>query len=139
LPYSLAGVLGAASSSLLMSSGCSVDDLDSSSLLLVDALGLWIMLLVVLEPFREPKSRDIGATLQNSSPSFLIILCEIEGGEMRAQQEHFLVALEQFLKPLAFSRSLALLLTSVSTTIGCFCLETASDAGVTAVPHATLG
>jgi hypothetical protein len=85
-------------------------------------------LLVVLKLFRESKLRDVGATLQNSSPIFLIILCEIEGGEMRAQQEHFFPVLEQFLKPLASSRSLALLLTSISTTIGCFCLETASDA-----------
>jgi hypothetical protein len=82
--------------------------------------------LEVLELFRASVHNFEGSTLQNSAPSFLIILWEVEGGEIRAPQEHFFPIPEHLLKPLAFSRSLAVLLTSVSTKIDCFFLLTDS-------------
>jgi hypothetical protein len=79
-----------------------------------------------LELFNASRLNLEGSTLQNSVPNFLRVLWEKEGGDDLAQHEQLFFIPKQGLKPLAFSLSLALLLTSVSTKIVRFFLLTAS-------------
>jgi hypothetical protein len=52
-----------------------------STLLLEEARGLWMAELEDLELFNASGHNLEGSTLQNSTPNFLIIFWEIEGGE----------------------------------------------------------
>jgi hypothetical protein len=79
-----------------------------------------------LELFRASRHNLWGSTLQKSEPNFLIILWEKEGGDAPAQHEQLFFIPKQGLKPLAFSLSLALLQTSVSTKIAHFFLLSVS-------------
>jgi hypothetical protein len=79
-----------------------------------------------LELFNASRLNLEGSTLQNSVPNFLRVLWEKEGGDDLAQHGQLFFFPKQGLKPLAFSLSLALLLTSVSTKIVRFFLLTAS-------------
>jgi hypothetical protein len=76
-----------------------------------------------LELFNASRLNLEGSTLQNSVPNFLRVLWEKEGGDDLAQHEQLFFI--RGLKPLAFSLSLTLLLTSVSTKIVRFFLLTA--------------
>jgi hypothetical protein len=82
----------------------------------------------VLRLFKELRLNFWGSTLQKSTPNFFIVLWERDGGgEVPAQHEQLFFLPKQGLKPLAFSRSLALLLTSVSTKVERFFLLTTSE------------
>ena len=81
-----------------------------------------------LELFKELRLSFWGSTLQKSTPNSLIVLWESDGGEGDpAQHEQLFFLPKQGLKPLAFSLSLALLLTSVSTKAARFFLRTAAE------------
>jgi hypothetical protein len=80
-----------------------------------------------LELFKASRHNLEGSTLQNSVLNFLIVSWEKEGGDAPAQHKQLFFIPKQGLKPLAFSLSLALLLTSVSTKIARFFLLTVSE------------
>jgi hypothetical protein len=80
-----------------------------------------------LELFKASRLNLWGSTLQKSVPNFLIVLWERDGGDAPAQHEQLFLIPKQGLKPLAFSLSLSLLLTSVSTKVARFFLLTASE------------
>jgi hypothetical protein len=89
--------------------------------------GLWMAALEDLELFKASRLNLWGSTLQKSVPNFLIVMWERDGGDAPAQHEQLFFIPKQGLKPLAFSLSLALLLTSVSTKAARFFLLTASE------------
>ena len=81
-----------------------------------------------LELLKELRLSFWGSTLQKSTPNSLIVLWESDGGEGDpAQHEQLFLLPKQGLKPLAFSLSLALLLTSVSTKPARFFLFTVAE------------
>jgi hypothetical protein len=81
-----------------------------------------------LEALKELRLSFCGSTLQKSTPNSLIVLWESDGGAGdSAQHEQLFLLPKQGLKPLAFSLSLALLLTSMSTKAAHFFLRTAAE------------
>jgi hypothetical protein len=81
-----------------------------------------------LELFKELRLNFWGSTLQKSTPNSLIVLWERDGGgDVPAQHKQLFFLPKQGLKPLSFSLSRALLLTSVSTKVACFFLLTITE------------
>jgi hypothetical protein len=81
-----------------------------------------------LEALKELRLSFCGSTLQKSTPNSLMVLWESDGGAGDpAQHEQLFLLPKQGLKPLAFSLSLALLLTSLSTKAAHFFLRTTAE------------